>query len=379
MSSKGHYRSHRSWPPARSNGGSAAATSVYVGNIPWDAREEEVMELCSAFGSIVRFKLVRDINDPEKTHRGFGFMEFADEEAALSAIRDHKGLLCRHRQLRIAYPTNSTTNNNKQKMMMMKKIKPTPPASNRKPNVHKRIIFFTNGNGPCCNQKAPLNPGLLSNPRDSFTSARPSYPTILEDQPNKIKEKKRSHPATMTSTSHVNNNNNNNSLAGCPCPAIPEVQTERDNEKKSLHHSASIRLSNDIPPFPAILVQDTSKKGNNSKKRIWSAICTTITPDDCSSCSLFYSCANASHESKRQNVMALVAVTNDDLAAHAHHLTCNRDVDTEVSGSTGRTNGTRDWQLFSYDSCIPPKTACKFEADLLKLVDSFSRIHIHQQ
>ena len=75
---------------------------VYVGNIPWDASEEEVMQECSVFGHILSFNLVRDKETGK--HRGFGFMEFADEETALSSIRNQKGLFCRRRPLRIDLP-----------------------------------------------------------------------------------------------------------------------------------------------------------------------------------------------------------------------------------------------------------------------------------
>ena len=76
---------------------------MYVGNIPWDASEEEVIQECSVFGRILSFDLVRH-KDTGK-HRGFGFMEFADEETALSSIRNQKGLFCRRRPLRVDLPT----------------------------------------------------------------------------------------------------------------------------------------------------------------------------------------------------------------------------------------------------------------------------------
>ena len=395
--SKRHYSSSRRPPPVGSRNGGAA--TVYVGSIPWDADEDEVMEACSVFGSIVGFKLVRDLNNPERKHRGFGFMEFADEEAALSAIRNHKGLLCRRRQLRISHPTN---NNIKQQ-----KKKPASPAINKKPNNiemkaddtdmkpnHKRII--NNVMEPRCNQKPNLhghfNNKSSNNINPSIAGARP-YPTISEDQPKTIKERKRSHSAIMT-TGHIINSNNCSIASGPICLAILEDQPERTNEKKRLHSTIMATtgiIGKNINPYPANLLQDLSKK-INKKKRILSDI-TNGNPDNNDmdhgrTCSLFY-CTSNFHESKRQNMMTVVVTS--DVAVHAHphnHLTmpmsahstatsCNR-VDTEVS-RIGTNGGPHDQHLLNY-SCIPPaKTPCELEADLLKLVDLFSRIHIHHQ
>ena len=57
--------------------------SIYVGNLPWSATEEQVQELFSTYGTVNSVKL---INDRETGRaRGFGFVEMEDE-AAQSAI-----------------------------------------------------------------------------------------------------------------------------------------------------------------------------------------------------------------------------------------------------------------------------------------------------
>jgi RNA recognition motif-containing protein len=102
-----------------------------VGNIPWDATEEEVMANCAAaLGRVLSFELKRPhgaaLTTPHEprsvaarrkssrnvAHRGFGFMEFENEEAAASAIRKHRRfpIVCRNRCLRIAYPANNAMN-----------------------------------------------------------------------------------------------------------------------------------------------------------------------------------------------------------------------------------------------------------------------------
>lgn len=57
---------------------------LYVGNIPFDAREEELRELFGTFGTIGTATV---IVDPRKGRsRGFGFVEFDDPEHARAAI-----------------------------------------------------------------------------------------------------------------------------------------------------------------------------------------------------------------------------------------------------------------------------------------------------
>ncbi|MBD5608157.1 MAG: RNA-binding protein [Desulfovibrio sp.] len=53
--------------------------SIYVGNLPWSATEEEVRELFSPYGNVLNVKLVSD-RDTGRA-RGFGFVEMDDAEA----------------------------------------------------------------------------------------------------------------------------------------------------------------------------------------------------------------------------------------------------------------------------------------------------------
>mgnify|MGYP001944617988 CR=1 FL=1 len=65
---------------------SAVVKSIYVGNLPFSATEDDVRELFSRFGAVHTVKL---INDRETGRpRGFGFVGMADDEAdaAIAAI-----------------------------------------------------------------------------------------------------------------------------------------------------------------------------------------------------------------------------------------------------------------------------------------------------
>ena len=72
--------------------------SIYVGNLPFSATEEEIRDLFSPFGTVHGVKLVsdRDTGRP----RGFGFVEM-DEAAAASAISALNGKEMGGRSLRI--------------------------------------------------------------------------------------------------------------------------------------------------------------------------------------------------------------------------------------------------------------------------------------
>ncbi|MBZ2171138.1 RNA recognition motif domain-containing protein [Nitratidesulfovibrio sp. SRB-5] len=59
------------------------AKSIYVGNLPWSATEDEVRSLFSPYGTVLSVKLVTDRETGRA--RGFGFVEM-DDAAAAAAI-----------------------------------------------------------------------------------------------------------------------------------------------------------------------------------------------------------------------------------------------------------------------------------------------------
>jgi RNA recognition motif-containing protein len=54
--------------------------SLYVGNLPFTASEDELRELFAAYGTVESIRLVTDRATGEP--RGFGFVEMADSDAA---------------------------------------------------------------------------------------------------------------------------------------------------------------------------------------------------------------------------------------------------------------------------------------------------------
>mmetsp|Transcript_19507 Transcript_19507/g.54856 ORF Transcript_19507/g.54856 Transcript_19507/m.54856 type:complete len:285 (-) Transcript_19507:1486-2340(-) len=71
---------------------------VFVGNIPYDATEETLIEHFREVGPVVAFKIR---TDSAGKPRGFGFCEYRDHETALSAIRNLNGLEINGRPLRV--------------------------------------------------------------------------------------------------------------------------------------------------------------------------------------------------------------------------------------------------------------------------------------
>lgn len=59
------------------------AKSIYVGNLPWSATEEQVQNLFAEYGTVLSVKLVNDRETGRA--RGFGFVEMEDP-AATNAI-----------------------------------------------------------------------------------------------------------------------------------------------------------------------------------------------------------------------------------------------------------------------------------------------------
>ena len=74
------------------------AKSIYVGNLPWSATEEQVQNLFAEYGSVLSVKLVDDRETGRA--RGFGFVEMEDP-AAVAAIEALDNTLFGGRTLRV--------------------------------------------------------------------------------------------------------------------------------------------------------------------------------------------------------------------------------------------------------------------------------------
>lgn len=78
--------------------------SVFVGNIPYDASEENLRNIFKAVGPVLSFRIVFDRETGKP--KGYGFCEFKDQETATSAIRNLNGYDLGGRQLRVDSASN---------------------------------------------------------------------------------------------------------------------------------------------------------------------------------------------------------------------------------------------------------------------------------
>ena len=60
------------------------ATKLFVGSLPWATDDNQLEELFSEFGQVTSAKVIID-RDTNRS-KGFGFVEFDDDDAAKAAI-----------------------------------------------------------------------------------------------------------------------------------------------------------------------------------------------------------------------------------------------------------------------------------------------------
>lgn len=74
---------------------------IYVGSIPYDQTEEQILDIFRSVGPVANFRLVFD-KDSGKS-KGFGFVEYHDPETAASAVRNLNNYSIGSRNLRVDF------------------------------------------------------------------------------------------------------------------------------------------------------------------------------------------------------------------------------------------------------------------------------------
>ena len=75
------------------------ATRIYVGNLPYSADDQQLVQLFSAFGEVVEATVVMDRATGQS--KGFGFVEMANDEDARKAIAALNGTMMGNRTIRV--------------------------------------------------------------------------------------------------------------------------------------------------------------------------------------------------------------------------------------------------------------------------------------
>lgn len=78
-----------------------AGRIVFIGNIPYNLAEEQILSIFSSVGQIQSFRMVFDSENGRP--KGFGFLEFADTDAAASAVRNLNNYEIMGRELRVDF------------------------------------------------------------------------------------------------------------------------------------------------------------------------------------------------------------------------------------------------------------------------------------
>lgn len=73
--------------------------NIYVGNLSYDATEDDLLRLFSNYGTVERVSIIIDRNTGRS--RGFGFVEMTDETQARQAIEELDGTDFQGRSIKV--------------------------------------------------------------------------------------------------------------------------------------------------------------------------------------------------------------------------------------------------------------------------------------
>ncbi len=74
--------------------------NIYVGNLDYNLQEDELQNEFSEFGEVVSVKIIKDKYTGKG--KGFGFVEMADDDAALKAIEELNGKEVQGRSMKVS-------------------------------------------------------------------------------------------------------------------------------------------------------------------------------------------------------------------------------------------------------------------------------------
>lgn len=75
------------------------SSKIYIGNISYNAQENDIAELFGQYGEVVSVRIIIDRYTNQS--KGFGFVEMAEGSAAEAAISELNGKEWQNRELRV--------------------------------------------------------------------------------------------------------------------------------------------------------------------------------------------------------------------------------------------------------------------------------------
>ena len=77
------------------------SVTLFVANVPYPVEDEELFDVFKPFGRILMSRIVRDRETDDS--KGYGFVEFSDEEDAKKAKEGLDGFGIRGRRIKVSY------------------------------------------------------------------------------------------------------------------------------------------------------------------------------------------------------------------------------------------------------------------------------------
>jgi len=83
--------------------------NIYLGNLPYNINEDEIMELFEEYGSVTTVKLITDKFTGKS--KGFGFVEMPTDDDAKKAIEELNGKEVKGRNITVNQAREKTDDN----------------------------------------------------------------------------------------------------------------------------------------------------------------------------------------------------------------------------------------------------------------------------
>ncbi|CAI4456710.1 CFA_G0019610.mRNA.1.CDS.1 [Saccharomyces cerevisiae] len=227
---------------------------VYLGSIPYDQTEEQILDLCSNVGPVINLKMMFDPQTGRS--KGYAFIEFRDLESSASAVRNLNGYQLGSRFLKCGYSSNSDISGvSQQQQQQYNNINGNKNNNGNNNNNSNGPDFQNSGNANFLSQKFPELPsGIdvninMTTPAMMISSELAKKPKEVQLKfLQKFQEWTRAHPEDAVSLLEL-------------CPQLSFVTAE-------LLLTNGICKVDDLIPLASRPQEETSATNNNSVNEV---------------------------------------------------------------------------------------------------------------